>query len=82
MIYPVRAAMTVYDLRRDIATMVQAPAVHLLVGDNWAYDLLDHIGTITTRLYPFTNIPCPYLQPRIVVNVFPYRPEEADSPAL
>jgi hypothetical protein len=54
----------------------------LLVGDNWAYDLLDHVGTITTQLYPYTNIPCPYLQPHIVVNVFPLRPEDGDSPAL
>jgi hypothetical protein len=76
MVVQVSEDMTVYDLRRFIAEMIQVPTVHILVGASWAADLLDHVGRITDRTFPFTTIPCPYLQHRSVLNIYLNLPQQ------
>jgi hypothetical protein len=84
LIYPVSSRMLVSFLRRGIATYLDVPTVHLLVGDSWDHDLLEHAGTITDRQFPGTGTLCTYLQPGSRVNVYFERPasESPTFPAL
>ena len=67
--------MPVSRLRQQIAGYLEVDLpVHLLVGDSWEYDVLEHTGTITDRFFPGTNSPCPFLQQGSRVNVYLARP--------
>jgi hypothetical protein len=86
-IYPVHHGMPVSTLRQQIATLLSVPVVHLLVcfsanpgsGLSWHHDILEHVGSITDRLFPDTNVPCPFLQRGSRVNVFFERPRDEES---
>ena len=68
--------MLVSRLRQQIAGYLEVDLpVHLLVGDSWEYDVLEHTGTITDRFFPGTSIPCPFLQQGSRVNVYLARPD-------
>ena len=58
---------------------LSSSTVHLLVGSSWEFDLLDHAGTITDRVFPGTDTPCPFLQHRSIVNVYFELPEQCSS---
>ncbi len=80
MIYSVHAGMTVTTLRLQISELLeQVYLVHLLVGISWNEDRLRHDGTITDRVFPGTNTPCPFLQQGSRVLVHFTRPE-SESP--
>ncbi len=74
MYYPVRADMLVYELRRELSKKFEELTVHLLVGPSWEYDILDHSGSITDRVFPFTGDLRPYLQNGWEVDVYFQRP--------
>jgi hypothetical protein len=76
LVFSVYAEMPVSLLRLSIQTYIEVrQPVHLLVGESWEHDVLEHRGTITDRVFPGTTIPCPYLQSGSTVNVYLMRPE-------
>jgi hypothetical protein len=82
LIFPVRARMPVALLRLQISELVESPhLVHLLLGPSWDYDILEHKGSITDRVFPNTNIPCPYLQQGTRVLVYLTRPDPDYPPS-
>ncbi len=82
MIYPVESDMPVTLLRLQIAEMMESIYfAHLLVGvTSWTHDLLEHDGTISDRVFPGTDTPCPYLQRGSRVLVYLVQPG-VDLPA-
>jgi hypothetical protein len=86
LILPVRKNMTVPTLRSKISNLLESDClVHLLVGPSCSQDiLLEHQGTITDRVLPNTNTPCPYLQQGTRVFIYKHPPSSnrPPSPAL
>ncbi len=82
-ICPAYKSMLVSRLRQQIAGYLEVDLpVHLLVGDSWEYDVLEHTGTITDRFFPGTSTPCPFLQQGSRVNVYLARPAQAPGLVL
>jgi hypothetical protein len=80
LVYSVHGGMLVSVLRHRVMTFLEAQhPVHLLVGLSWEHDILEHEGTITDRVFPGTQIPCPYLQQGWNVNVYFTRGEDTQD---
>jgi hypothetical protein len=77
---PIWEVMSRLTLRDRIATLLELDSpVHLLVGHSWEYDVLDHLGSITDRVFPGTTTPCHFLQGGSRVNVYFTRPGSASG---
>jgi hypothetical protein len=76
LIFPVRKRMPVSLLHLQISELTE-----LLVGPSWNFDILEHRGTISDRVFPNTNVPCPFLQEGTRVLVYFTRPDPTHPPS-